>query len=149
MFRRVLVDTDVILDLLLARQPFFPAATLLFVAFQEGRLEGHISSLAFSNLFYLLRKQVPGPEAVAILRKLRLVSRVLPVDEKIVDLALASTFADFEDAIQYFAAMEKGMDAIVTRNWRDYKASQIAVMNAEECLELVELSREPDGEQEG
>ncbi len=140
MFRRVLVDTDVILDLLLGRQPFYPSASRLFVAFQKGRLEGHVSSLAFSNLFYLLRKEEGGgPEAIAILRKLRLVTRVLTVNERIIDLALASTFADFEDAIQYFAAAEWKLEAIVTRNRRDYKASKIAVVNAEECLELVRL----------
>jgi predicted nucleic acid-binding protein len=140
MFQRVLVDTDVILDLLLARQPFYPSASRLFVAFQKGRLEGHVSSLAFSNLFYLLRKgEGGGPEAIAILRKLRLITRVLTVNEKIIDLALASTFTDFEDAIQYFAAAEWELDAIVTRNRRDYKASQIAIVNAEECLELAGL----------
>lgn len=139
MFRRVLIDTDIILDLLLERQPFFPAATRLFVAFQEGRLEGHVSSLAFSNLFYILRKKVQGPEAIAILRRLRLITRVLAVDEKIIDLALASTFADFEDAIQYFAAAEWELEAIVTRNRRDYKASRIAIVTAEECLELSGL----------
>jgi predicted nucleic acid-binding protein len=140
MFRRILVDTDVILDLLLGRQPFYPSASRLFVAFEEGRLEGHVSSLAFSNLFYLLRKEEGGgPEAIAILRKLRLVTRVLTVDEKIIDLALASTFNDFEDAIQYFAAAEWGLDALVTRNRRDYKVSKIAVVSAEECLELVGL----------
>jgi len=140
MFQRVLVDTDVILDLLLARQPFYPSASRLFMAFQEGRLEGHVSSLAFSNLFYLLRKEEGGgPEAIAILRKLRLVTRVLTVNERIIDLALASTFTDFEDAIQYFAAAEWDLDAIVTRNRRDYKASKIAIVNAEECLELAGL----------
>lgn len=139
MFERVLVDTDVILDLLLARQPFFPAATRLFSAFQEGRIEGHVSSLAFSNLFYLLRKQIGGAEATAILRKLRLVTRVAQVDVKIVDLALASSFNDFEDAVQYFAAMESDLQAIVTRNWRDYKESKLPIVNAEECLELAGL----------
>ena len=140
MFRRVLIDTDVILDLLLGRQPFYPSASRLFVAFQEGRLEGHVSSLAFANLFYLLRKEEGGgPEAIAILRKLRLVIRVLAVNEKIIDLALASTFTDFEDAIQYFAAAEGGLEAIVTRNRRDYKASKIAIVSAEECLELAGL----------
>jgi predicted nucleic acid-binding protein len=139
MFRRVLVDTDIILDLLLERQPFFPGATRLFVAFQEGSLEGHISSLAFSNLFYILRKRVEGPGAIALLRNLRLITRVLTVDEKIIDLALASTFADFEDAIQYFAASEWDLEAIVTRNRRDYKASRIAIVTAEECLELAGL----------
>jgi predicted nucleic acid-binding protein len=140
MFRRVLVDTDVVLDLLLGRQPFYPSASRLFVAFQEGQLEGHVSSLAFSNLFYLLRKEEGGgPEAIAILRKLRLVTRVLTVNEKIIDLALASTFTDFEDAIQYFAAAQWELDAIVTRNRRDYKASKIAIVSAEECLELAGL----------
>jgi predicted nucleic acid-binding protein len=139
MFGRVLVDTDIILDLLLERQPFFPAATRLFVAFQEGRLEGHVSSLAFSNLFYILRKKVQGPEAIAVLRRLRLITRVLTVDEKIIDLALASSFSDFEDAIQYFAASEWELEAIVTRNRRDYKASRIAIVTAEECLELAGL----------
>lgn len=140
MFRRVLVDSDVILDLLLARQPFYPSASRLFVAFEEGRLEGYVSSLAFANLFYLLRKgEGGGPEAIAILRKLRLVTRVLTVDEKIVDLALSSTFTDFEDAIQYFAAAEWKLEAIVTRNRRDYKASKVAIVNAEECLELAGL----------
>lgn len=137
MFQRVLVDSDVILDLLLARQPFFPAATRLFTAFQSGRLEGHVSSLAFSNLFYILRKQVPAPEVIAILHKLRMITHVAPVDGKIIDLALASTFHDFEDAVQYFAAAELELEAIVTRNRRDYKASKIAIVNAEECLELI------------
>ncbi len=139
MFRRVLVDTDVILDLLLGRQPFFPSASRLFVAFQDGHLEGHVSSLAFANLFYLLRKESGGAEAIAILRTLRLVTRVLTVNEKIIDLALASTFTDFEDAIQYFAAAEWNLEAIVTRNRRDYKASKIAIVSAEECLELAGL----------
>lgn len=137
--RRVLVDTDVVLDFLLGREPFFPAATRLFVAFQEGHLEGHVSSLAFSNLFYILRKHVPGPEAVAILRKLRLITEVIPVDERVIDLALASTFTDFEDAVQYFAAVERGIEAIITRNRRDYKAAKISILNAEECLELKGL----------
>jgi predicted nucleic acid-binding protein len=142
MLQRVLVDTDIILDLLLSRDPFFPAASRLFSRFQEGRLQGYVSSLAFSNLFYILRKQVGGPEAAAILRKLRLITQVARVDEKIVDLALASTFTDFEDAVQHFAALENGLEAIVTRNWRDYKDSKLAIVNAEECLELAGLTNQ-------
>lgn len=139
MLRKVLVDSDIILDLLLARPPYFPAATRLFTAFQEGQIEGHVSSLAFSNLFYLLRKQSSGPDAVALLRKLRLIIRVAPVDERVIDLALAADFTDFEDAIQYFAAVEQGLDAIVTRNRRDYRSAKIPILNAEECLDLAGL----------
>lgn len=139
MFRKILVDSDVVLDLLLARSPYFPAAARLFTAFQEERLEGYVSSLAFSNLFYILRKQSSGLDAVALLRKLRLITRVAPVDERVVDLALAADFNDFEDAIQYFAAVEHGLDAIVTRNRRDYRSAKIPVLSAEECLEVAGL----------
>lgn len=131
MAQRVLVDTD----LLLERQPFFPAATRLFQAFEEGKLEGFVSSLAFANLFYVLRKHIGGPRAITILRKLRLITSVLTVEEKTIDRALASTFSDFEDAIQYYSALEVGLDAIVTRNDRDYKSAAIAVVTAEACLE--------------
>lgn len=137
MYRRVLVDSDVVLDLLLERQPFFTAAVRLFETIQTRRIEGFVSSLAFANLFYILRKRVGGPEAIAILRKLRLLVGVVPVDEKTVDQALASTFGDFEDAIQHYAALGGGLEAIVTRNPRDYKGSSLAIVNPEECLARV------------
>jgi predicted nucleic acid-binding protein len=99
MTARVFLDTDIILDLLLRREPFFPAVADLFLAVQEGRIEACVTPLIFSNLFYILRQKMPASEAVSALRKLKLLLRVLPVDEKILDLALASTFTDFEDAI--------------------------------------------------
>jgi predicted nucleic acid-binding protein len=133
----VLIDTDVVLDLLLAREPYFPAAGRLFAWIQEGRIEGFISSLAFSNLFYVLRKRMPAAEAIAALRKLRLLVQVVPVNERVVDLALASSFRNFEDAIQYFAALEQGIPALVSRNKRHYTEARIPVWSAEECLEFL------------
>ena len=115
MSRRVFVDTDVILDLLLAREPFFPAAADLFLLIQEGRIEGFTSPVVFANLFYILRQGMPAPEAVTTLRKLRLLLGVLSVDEKTIDRGLSSSFADFEDAIQYYTAVAHHLDAVVTR----------------------------------
>lgn len=133
---RVFIDTDVILDLLLAREPFFSAATGLFVLVQDGEIEGCISPLSFSNLFYVLRKELSAPEAVAALRKLKILTHVLPVDDRTIDSALASSFTDFEDAIQYYTALSNEVEVIVTRNKRDYKASKLPVLNGEECVEL-------------
>ena len=138
---RVFVDSDVILDLVLKREPHFSAAARLFLLIQGGELQGYTSSLAFANLFYILRKQGSREQAVTSLRKLRLLISVLGVDERVVDLALASAFNDFEDAIQHFAALESGLDAIVTRNQRDYSASRLPVLSPEECVELC--SRAP------
>jgi predicted nucleic acid-binding protein len=137
MIRRVLVDCDVVLDLLLGREPYLPATIDLFMLFQEGRIEGSVSSLAFSNLFYVLRKAIPPPDAIMALRKLRVVVRALPVNDQVVDLALSSTFTDLEDALHYYTAVTQGVDAIVTRNNRDYRSTKLPVFNAEQCLEVV------------
>lgn len=139
MIRRVFLDCDVILDLLLAREPFFAAATSLFQLIQAGRLEGHASPLVFPNLFYILRRKIPPAEARDALKKLRLLLRLLPVDESIVDLALASSFTDVEDALHYYTALTHDLDALVTRNRRHYGAARIPILTAEEC---VLLSRE-------
>lgn len=139
---RIFVDADIILDLLLAREPFFSAATRLFSLIQDGEIEGFVSPLIFSNLFYVLRKELSGPEAVGALRKLRLLTHILPVDEETIDLALASSFSDFEDAIQYYAAKTQGLDAIVTRNKQDYRVAKLSIFTAEECIETY-LSRQP------
>lgn len=138
MTRRVFVDADVILDLLLAREPFFAAAANLFLLFQENRIKGFTSPVVFANLFYMLRQAMSGGEAVATLRKLRLLLGVLPTDERVIDLALASSFVDFEDAIQYYTAAARDVDAVVTRNKKDYKSAEIPVLNAAECVEWAE-----------
>ncbi len=136
MTTRVFLDTDVVLDLLLAREPFFAPAADLFLAIQDGRIDGCLSPLAFSNLFYILRQQMSAPEAVRALRKLKLLVRVLPIDEKVVDLALASAFADFEDALQYYTALAHNIAAVVTRNKRDYREAKLPILDARECIEL-------------
>lgn len=137
MIRRVFVDCDVILDLLLARHPFFDASTRLFELFESEDLEGHASPLVFSNLFYILRRQIPPQAARNSLQKLRRLLRLLPVNEKIVDLALASSFTDLEDALQYYTALTHDLDALVSRNKRHYKAARIPVLTAEECVALI------------
>jgi predicted nucleic acid-binding protein len=141
MSARVYLDTDVILDLLLRREPFFDAAADLFLAMQDARIEGCVSPLIFSNLFYILRQQMSAPEAVSTLRKLKLLVQVLPVDEKVLDLALASSFTDFEDAIQYYTALVHDLGAVVTRNKRDYREAKIPILDARECVELFGASR--------
>lgn len=137
MIPRVFLDSDIILDLLLRRQPFFLAAEDLFLAIQEGRIEGCVSPLIFSNLFYILRQQISAPEALNALRKLKLLVRVLPVDDKIIDLALASSFKDFEDAIQYYTALAHDLVAVVTRNKRDYREAKLPILDARECMSLL------------
>lgn len=134
--KRVFVDSDIVLDLLAQRQPYYPFAAQFFSLAEKGKITACISPLIFANLHYILRKQSSKEEAIKNLKKLRVLVTVLPINEKIIDLALASDFRDFEDAIQYYTAVENELEALITRNKRDYKETQIAVWTAEEFLAM-------------
>ncbi len=133
--RHVFIDTDIILDLLLERRPFFEASAGLFMELQAKRLTGSVSPLIFSNLSYILRKELSKEEALGALRKLRLLVGVLPIDSKVVDRALASSFTDFEDALQYYTASAHEVDAIITRNKKDFRRARLPVHTASEWLQ--------------
>ena len=134
MTRPVFIDTDVVLDLLARREPFYPAAARLFSLVERGELTACVSALTFANLFYLLRKEVGAARAVEVLRKLRRLVMVLPVDDSVIERALAAGFRDFEDAIQYHTALAGAATCLVTRNVRDYPDPVIPICTAEELL---------------
>src|ERR1700733_1835463 len=124
----VFIDTDISLDLLAERMPHYTAAARLFTLADKAKIAIHVSSLSFSNLNYLLSRQYSQKEARRILHTFKILVKVLPVDEKIIDLALNSEFKDFEDAIQYFTAIENNISTLLTRNLKDYKQAKITVM---------------------
>ncbi|MEE8587619.1 MAG: PIN domain-containing protein [Acidobacteriota bacterium] len=86
----------------------------------------------------MLRKFSSADEAVQALQKLKLLTRILPMDQKTVEMALASSFSDFEDALHYYAAMSHDLDAIITRSIRDYKPAKLPVLSAEECVQMLQ-----------
>ena len=130
----VFIDTDISLDLLAERMPHYTAAARLFTMADKGKIRIHVSSLSFNNLNYLLSRQYSQKEARRILHTFKILVNVLPVDDKIVDLSLHSEFRDFEDAIQYFTAIENNIATLLTRNLKDYKRAKITVMTAEDFL---------------
>jgi len=131
---RVFLDTNIIFDLLGRRDPYYPHAAALFSAIERGLVEASASSLTYANLHYVLRKEVGSRKAVEALTDLRKLVAILPVDDAVIARALASDFNDFEDAIQYHAALAKGVEVIITRNTRDYSNAAIPVMTAGEFL---------------
>jgi predicted nucleic acid-binding protein len=138
MRKKVFVDTDIIFDLLAKRDPFYIYAARLFTNADKQELNLCVSSLCFGNLNYILSKQKSASEARKILSRLKVLVKVLPVDDKTIDLALNSDFKDFEDAIQYYCAIENGIQVILTRNLKDYKNSSIPVFTAEEFIRQLE-----------
>jgi predicted nucleic acid-binding protein len=131
---KVFIDTDIALDLLSERKPHYYPAAQLFTLADQDKLSIYVSSLSFSNLYYLLSRLYSQAESRRILSTFKILVKVLAVDDKIVDLSLNSVFKDFEDAIQYYTATENQVDILLTRNLKDYKAARITVMTAEDYL---------------
>ncbi|MBD0375898.1 MAG: hypothetical protein ICV51_09745 [Flavisolibacter sp.] len=97
------------------------------------------SALTFANTHYILLKENPPVISREILRKFKILTSVLPLDDKIIDLALNDAgFTDFEDAIQYYSALESGQEVIITRNVKDFKTAQLPVMSATEFLKVFQ-----------
>ena len=128
------VDTDVILDLLSQRVPHFHFSAVLFSLAEMGKFELYASPTVMVNTFYILRKNLGNENAKNALRKLRIILHVIDSSEKVLDLALNSNFNDFEDAIQYYTALNADIQTIITRNLKDYKAADILVQTPEMFL---------------
>jgi predicted nucleic acid-binding protein len=131
---KVFVDTDVILDLLAQRIPHFHFSAVLFTFAEMKKLELYTTPLILANTFYILRKQLGNDEAKKLLRKLRILLHIIDSSESVIDKALNSDFADFEDAIQYYTALENKITLILTRNLRDYKKASVVVQTPEAFL---------------
>ena len=128
--KSLMVDTNILLDLLARRNPFYEEAASMFLMAERRTIALSISSLSLVNTHYVLKRQLAEQQVRKVLRDLRLLINVLPLDQKITDLALNSHFKDFEDAIQYHTAIEFSQEIIITRNQRDFKESSIPVMTA-------------------
>lgn len=136
---KLLVDTNVVLDLLAKREPFYDAAAVLFSLADKKEVKLSISSLTFANTSYVLTRLLPVDKTREILRRFRLLVEVLPLDDKVIDLALNDPgFMDFEDGLQYYPALEHGQEIIITRDLRGFKESRLPVMTPEEYLISIE-----------
>jgi predicted nucleic acid-binding protein len=133
--KNLFIDTNIVLDLLAKREPFYESSAKLFSLADRNEIRMSVSSLTFANTNYVLSKLRSANEAKEILRKFKLLVHIVSLSEKIVDLALNdSAFKDFEDGLQYYSAIESNQEIIITRNQKDFKSSQLAVMSAEEFI---------------
>lgn len=121
------------MDLLEKREEFYQEAQELFTLSDKKNVRLYISALTLANVHFLLFKHLKM-EARKVLAKFKVLVEVLAVDDKILDLALTSDQKDFEDAIQYYTAIENDMDILITRNKKDFKNLDLPVLNAKEFL---------------
>lgn len=134
---KLLVDTNIVIDLLAKRKEFLIEAQELFTLADQRKIQLYITSLTFANTHYILKESLKIENARKILRKFKVLVTVLPMTDKVIDLSLDSEFRDFEDAIQYHSALENNLKIIITRNLKDFKLSRISVLTAKEYLETI------------
>src|SRR5680860_574454 len=133
--KRILIDTNIVIDLLSKRKDFYDDAANLFSQADKKEITLTISSLTFTNTNYILTKLKSAKEAREILRKFKVLVELLSLDDKITELALSDeSFPDFEDGLQYYSAIENEIDIIITRNKKDFKNSKLPVLTAKEYL---------------
>ena len=134
---RILVDTNIVLDLLSKREGFYKEAQELFTLADQSKVKLYISSLTLANTHYLLTRNHKLDEARKILIKFKVLVTVLSMDDKILELALISDFKDFEDAIQSATAEYVHADYIITRNIKDFTQSKVMALTPAELLARI------------
>ncbi len=130
------LDTNIVIDLLCKRDPFYNDAVSLFTMAYKKQLRLIVSPISYATAAYVLRKH--SAEVIRnLLANFRQLSHVAVTDERVIDDAIAAQFSDFEDAVQYYTAINAKADVIITRNGRDFVASKIPVMTAAEYLASI------------
>jgi predicted nucleic acid-binding protein len=134
---KVLLDTNIILDVALERQPFFEASEQVLAFAEQEQMTGYISASTFGDLYYVIRKNKGRESALGFLRKVSRFCQVATVDQSVVSMALATNFRDFEDAIQYSTAVINHLDAIVTRNPQDFAEAALRIMTPDILIQEI------------
>lgn len=134
----MLIDTDVLLDFFLDREPFSRHAAEILSLSEKGEVCAHVTPVICSNLYYILRRLASHQRVMEKLRTLLRIVDVLPMNGETVLQALEAGFSDFEDGLQHAAALGSGRVAvIVTRNVKDYRKSALGVFQPEDYLKLI------------
>lgn len=131
---RLFIDTNVILDLLAERDPFYLSTAQLTTLADKGKITFVVSPISFATVNYFLSKFETPEIAQEKLRKFRIICEISTLDGQIVEKGLNCFFPDFEDALQYYSAIDSDCQFIITRNGKDFKKSVIPIMTAEEYL---------------
>ena len=138
---RVLIDTDIVLDILLGREPFAQHSVQVLKLHEQGRIDAYIAAITPINVFYITRK-LKGAEVARRAVELLLMSlAVCPLSLAVRHDAHKLPFTDYEDAVQYASAIASGIETIVTRDIDDYKNASLPVLSPTEFLKKLELQQ--------
>ena len=134
---KILLDTNIILDVLADRAPFSDVAMEIFKLCELRRLEGVIYALSIPKLVYVMRRELDRSQIAEVLQKLTALFEIADMKADDLRKAAALPIADYEDALQSVCAQRIGADYIVTRNLKDFQGSSITAIKPSELLERM------------
>ncbi len=138
--KKALIDSDVILDVYFGREPFSESSKQILFLCERQKIEGFVTPVIVSNVYYILKKQSNHLIALKSIKKLLAIVDIIIIDKEVIIKAINSDFQDFEDALQNFSAVNsKLVSIIVTRNVRDYKSSKLAILTPEFFLKGINI----------
>lgn len=136
---KLFVDSDVVIDLFTDREPYANPASELFELNEEGKVQLYLSAVSINNIYYIVRKFLGHKKTLAVIETLTEMTEIIGTTKAEIIQALNNEFSDYEDSIQYSSAITiKGLDAIITRNTKDFRNSSIAVMTPLSFLQMIE-----------
>jgi predicted nucleic acid-binding protein len=130
----VFVDTNILLDVLSHRQPFYEASAEVWSLAERGEVHAHISAISFNNIYYVIRKLKNRKTAEKALRLLRDIFESVAPDRQILNQSIDADFDDFEDAVQFHSALRAKVTCLITRNPRHFPRSSLPVLTPVEFL---------------
>ena len=137
MSKRIFIDTNVMLDFLGERNPFYESIAKIATLAEKKKLTIVVSPISFATVNYFLSKFENSTIAREKLRKFKIISEICSLGEQTIEKGLNSSFKDFEDALQYFSATESECDIILTRNGKDFKKSLLPFMTPDEFIKSL------------
>jgi predicted nucleic acid-binding protein len=135
---KVLIDTNVLLDVLTKREPFYKDSAVIWTMVDKNLVKGYISAISVNNIYYITRKLKGISEAERIVDKVIKDFRIISLTYEILKLSRTISKKDFEDVIQYFSAIQQGCDFIVTRDTKDFPQKNIKVIEPAEFIKKFE-----------
>lgn len=137
---RVLIDTNVVLDVILEREPFVEAAIALFALIEAGKIQGYIAATTITNIFYIVRKIEGREVALNAIARLLQGLNLCAVETRVIQRALDLNLHDFEDGVQLACAILESLDAVVTRDVNDFQNTNFTVLSTAHIVDQFTLA---------
>jgi predicted nucleic acid-binding protein len=131
---KLFLDTNVVLDLLGEREPFYDSVAKIATLADKGIIQLIVSAITYRTVYYLLSRFENKEVVKEKIRKFKVIAETSDLTDKIIDKGLTSKFSDFEDSLQYYCAAETDCNVLITRNGKDFKESEIPVLTPDEYL---------------